>query len=372
MRRIRVLHTLCRIYSGGVEQLRSLLSRGLPSDKYAHSVVCQEADGPILKQLRDAGWAIHEIGLAPHILDWRWHSRAYEIARDFKPDIVHGAVYEGEALACSIGLRMPSVKVIMEETSDPVNRRWTGNVLMRAMCVRADLCIGVSPKVSAYLRNTLKLPERKIRTVNNAVPEVEAPSSDRLREIRATLGVRPDDRIIGSVGRIVDSDKRFSDLIRALPAVRERHPTARLMIVGDGPDRGMLVDLARSMRVDSDVIFAGYQGKARDFYHVMDVFALASAHEAFGLVLVEAMLAEVPVVATAVGGIPFVLDDGRAGRLVRPFDPRVLAGAISDLLSDPDERRRLTAEGLARARSEFSASRYVTEIDQVYRTLAGC
>ncbi|WP_420024725.1 glycosyltransferase (plasmid) [Cereibacter azotoformans] len=369
---VRILHTLCRIHSGGVEQRRVLLAQGLGSDRYEHALICQEADGPIPDILRNFGWSIHEIGLAPGILNPAWHARAYQIARSFKPDIVHGAVYEGEALACSIGLRMPSVKVIMEETSDPVNRRWTGNALMQAMCMRADVCVGVSPKVSGYLRDRLKIPERKIRTVNNAVPEAETPPAERLQEMRATLGVRPGDLIIGSVGRVYDGHKRFSDLIQALPAVRERHPTARLLIVGDGPDRAMLTELAQSMKVEPDVIFAGYQGNARDFYHVMDVFALASAHEAFGLVLVEAMLAGVPIVATAVGGIPFVLDGGRAGRLVPPLDPSTLSAAIVDLLDNPSERARLAAEGLSRARSEFSASRYVAEIDQLYRTLKNC
>lgn len=370
MRRLRVLHTLCRIHSGGVEQRRILLAHGLLSARYEHALVCQEVDGPIPAILRDAGWAVHEIGLAPTIMNAAWHSRAFNFAKAFRPDIVHGAVYEGEALACSIGLRMPSAKVIMEETSDPVNRRWTGNALMRAMCMRANVCIGVSPKVSDYLRHKLKLPDRKIRTINNAVAEVEAPTAERVESIRTTLGIRPGDLIIGSVGRVFDDHKRFSDLIRALPAIRERHPTARLLIVGDGPDRAMLAELARSFGVKDDVVFAGYQGNARDFYHVMDIFALASAHEAFGLVLVEAMLAKIPVVATNVGGIPYVLDDGRAGRLVPPLDPSRLSTTIIELLDSPKERALLAAEGLARARSEFSAKRYVAEVDRLYRTLA--
>lgn len=371
MKRLRVLHTLCRIHSGGVEQRRVLLAQGLGSDRYEHALICQETDGPIPELLRRAGWKIHQIGLAPSILSPSWHLRAHKIAAEFKPDIVHGAVYEGEALACGIGLRMPRVKVIMEETSDPVSRRWTGNTLMRAMCLRADFCIGVSPKVSGYLKGRLKIPQRKIRTVNNAVPEVEMPSAERLQDMRASLGIRPGDLIIGSVGRVYDGHKRFSDLIRALPAVRERHPTARLLIVGDGPDRTMLAELAQSLNVAPEVIFAGYQGNARDFYHVMDVFALASAHEAFGLVLVEAMLAEVPIMATAVGGIPFVLDGGRTGSLVPPLDPTKLSASIIDLLDNPNERARLAREGLSRARSEFSASRYLAEIDHLYQTLAG-
>jgi L-malate glycosyltransferase len=161
MRKIRILHTLCRIHSGGVEQRRILLAKGLNSNRFEHTLICQEAVGPITEVLRDAGWAIHEIGLAPTILNLAWHGRAYDIARAFKPDIVHGAVYEGEALAFGIGLRMPRAKVIMEETSDPVTRRLTGNILMRAMCMRANACVGVSPKVTQYLHSKLGIPDAR-------------------------------------------------------------------------------------------------------------------------------------------------------------------------------------------------------------------
>lgn len=366
---IRILHTLCRIHSGGVEQRRILLAHGLGSDLYEHALICQEADGPISGILRNAGWTIHEIGLAPGILNLGWHSRAYKIARAFQPDIVHGAVYEGEALACGIGLRMPRVKVIMEETSDPVDRRWTGNALMRAMCLRADACVGVSPKVTGYLRDTLRIPARKIHLINNAVPEVPVPTVARLAELRTLHGIDEGDVIIGSVGRIVDSYKRFSDIIRAMPMIRSAQPRARLLIVGDGPDRGMLEQLARDLGQSEAVIFAGYQSVPRDFYHLMRVFVLASASEAFGLVLVEAMLASVPVVATEVGGIPFVLDAGKAGILVPPMQPKALAESVLSLLADLPASNALREAGLARARTEFSAKRYITEVADLYNDL---
>lgn len=370
-RRLRVLHTLGWVGSGGVEQRRILLAQGLGSDRYEHALICQEADGPIPGILRDAGWTIHEIGLAPGILNRGWHARAHKIARAFRPDIVHGAVYEGEALACGIGLRMPRVKVIMEETSDPVDRRWTGNALMRAMCMRADACVGVSPKVTEYLRERLRIPARKIRLINNAVPEVPAPTAARLAELRALLGINEGDVIIGSVGRVRDSHKRFSDIIRALPTIRSVQPRARLLIVGDGPDRAMLEHLAEELGLTEAVIFAGYQGAPRDFYHLMSVFVLASAHEAFGLVLVEAMFAGVPVVATEVGGIPFVLDAGKAGVLVPPLRPDALAAAVLGLLADLPARNALRDAGLVRARTAFSAERYVNEVAGLYSDLMG-
>nr|WP_255425088.1 glycosyltransferase [Spiribacter sp. SSL99] len=364
--KVRILHTLGWVTGGGVERCRVMLAKGLRSEQYEHSLICQKADGPVHEILRDAGWSINEIGVAPSILSRMWHARAHSIARAFQPHIVHGAVYEGEALACGIGLRMPTVKVIMEETSDPVNRRWTGNALMRAMCLRADACIGVSPKVVDYLHNTLRIPERKVRLINNAVSEMPDPSEQRLAELRNMLGIDTNDIIIGSVGRVFDSHKRFSDLIRALVCIRFDQPKARLLIIGDGPDRVMLQKLAVELGLTDAIIFAGYQGEPRDLYHLMDVFVLASAHEAFGLVLVEAMLSGVPVVATEVGGIPFVLDHGKAGILVPSLQPREIADAVLFLLMDHEAAQSYRSAGLERARSAFSEDRYIKDIADLY------
>ena len=102
----------------------------------------------------------------------------------------------------------------------------------------------------------------------------------------------------------------------------------------------------------------------------MDVFALASAHEAFGLVLVEAMFAECPVVATRVGGIPAVVSDGDTGFLVAPMAPQALADRLLRLLEDPALRVAMGKSGLARAREKFSAERYVREFDELYQRLA--
>jgi glycosyltransferase involved in cell wall biosynthesis len=366
-RKVRVLHTLCRVHSGGVEQLRVVLARGLPQDRYEHVLLSQESTGPVARQLIDAGWRVHDIGIARNIFDRDWHRRAYDIAHAFAPDIVHGAVYEGVALAVGIGIRMRTAAIISEETSDPVDRRWTGNLLMRAMLTQADRCIAVSPKVETYLSDTIHVPRRKVRLINNAV--AEAPRSDAtvLRDLRVQLGIADDAPVIGSVGRLRDSQKRFSDLIRAIPDLLEHYPALRLVIVGGGEDEAMLRSLAAECGVAHAVVFAGYQGDTRPYYELMDIFILASAHEAFGLVLVEAMLAGVPVVGTSVGGIPFVLDEGSAGRLVPPCAPKRLAAEIAALLGDASARAQLADAGRARAHAAFAPERYCREMDDLYQ-----
>jgi L-malate glycosyltransferase len=368
--KIKILHTLCRINSGGVEQRRLLLARGLPKDRYEHLAICQDVGGILPELLRLEGWKIHEIGLARHILSPSWHNRAWQIAKDFKPDVIHGAVIEGVALANGIGMRCPSVPVISEETSDPVNRSWKGNLLMRAMCMRSNVAIGVSPTVGEYLRSTAKLPERKVRVINNAVSSAPAVSDDEIAKQRSNFEFSPDDFIIGSVGRIVNDPKRFSDLILVVKILHDNgFKNVKLIIIGDGPDRVNLERLVQECSLNDHVVFAGYHGEARRLYPLMDVFALASAHEAFGLVLVEAMMAGVPVVATRVGGIPHVLDQGNAGRLVPSFQPDAMADEIAKLIQDVNGRKKLGDAGLKHAETHFFAQRYCREIDELYTSL---
>ena len=369
-RRIRVLHTLGWISSGGVEQRRLVLARGLPKDKYEHVIITQETAGGLPNLLRAEGWKIHEIGNAPHILSPSWHQRAYEIAREFKPDIIHGAVYEGVGLANGIGWRFPKSAVISEETSDPTNRSWRGNFLLRLLCLRSSTVIGVSPSVADYLQNIAHIPSHKVKVINNAVLAAPNLSLSKLEEYRQQLGLKDTDFVIGSVGRIFDEYKRFSDLIRALKMLHDQGFTqAKLLIIGSGPDDQRLADLTAELGLTESVIFAGYQAEARHFYPLMDIFALASIRESFGLVLVEAMLAKVPVIATKVGGMPFVLDEGKAGILVQPNSPQEFANAIFTLYQNPIQRQQVAEAGRIRAELEFSAERYCNEIDTLYQSL---
>lgn len=370
LRPIRVLHLLGWVSSGGVEQRRLVLARGLPSHKYEHAVICQAADGTLPDQLRTEGWTIHEIGMAPYIISPSWHSKAWKIARNFKPDIIHGAVIEGVALANSVGCRFPRTPVISEETSDPVNRSWRGHLLMRTMCLRSNLAIGVSPSVGEYLQSKVRLPDHKVRVIDNAVLPPPTVADEEISQLRASFGFFSRDFVIGSVGRVFDDHKRFSDLISAVANLHDQgFKDTKLFVIGDGPDRTKLESLVQELGLDNHVVFAGYQGQARRLYPLMDLFALASAREAFGLVLAEAMMAGVPVVATRVGGIPHVLDQGNAGRLVPPFDPDAMADEIGKLIQDADARKKLGDAGRQHAETHFSAERYCREIDELYTSL---
>ncbi len=298
------------------------------------------------------------------------YRRALDIVRQYRPHIIHGAVYEGVALAAVAG-RLGQVPIIIgEETSDPANRRWTGHLLYRLLCGMTHHMVGVSPAVRDYLINKIHVQASKVRLINNGVAEAPPADAEQIRSIREALGLAPEHFVIGTVGRLFDSHKRVSDLIRALPILHKPCPGAHLLIVGSGPDEEMLRQLATELGVANCVHFAGYQSSPQAYYEVMDVFALASASEAFGLVLVEAMYASLPVVATLVGGIPTIVSEGETGLLVEPGQPQALAEALLKLHQSYDLRDEMGQKGRARALAEFGAERYVGEVDQLYQSLA--
>jgi glycosyltransferase involved in cell wall biosynthesis len=150
--------------------------------------------------------------------------------------------------------------------------------------------------------------------------------------------------------------KGVDHLIRALPAVRARHPAARLVVVGDGPDRLRLEEISRQLGVDGAIEWAGAVDdealKAR--YRDSALFAMPSRKEGFGIVFLEAMSFAKPVIAARAGGAPEVVEDGATGLLVTYGDVEALAERINRMLGDPMLRRRLGEAGRRRVETEFS------------------
>lgn len=186
----------------------------------------------------------------------------------------------------------------------------------------------------------------------------------------AVAGVRRQhgNRLIISVGRLVYY-KGFEHLIRAMTKVR-----GKLLIVGDGPLRAKLQELAASLGLGEKVVFLGeiQNEQIIPYYHASDVFALASVvrSEAFGIVQIEAMAAGLPVVNTQLdSGVPFVSLHGQTGLTVPPADPHAMAAALNRLLDDEDLRRSLGNAGRIRARQEFSLATMTARTTALYESI---
>ena len=141
------------------------------------------------------------------------------------------------------------------------------------------------------------------------------------------------------------------------------------IIVGAGPDLGELQELSKRLGVSRNVIFAGYQADTAPYYALFDVFVLASCSEAFGLVLAEAMLFSLPVIATRVGGIPYVVNDGESGLLIEPYSVSQIEEAVISFSKDRELMKKMGEAGLSRAKKYFTESVYISKIEKLYSDL---
>lgn len=368
MSKIRILHIQETIGGGGVERRRLSLAKHLDKTQFEQKFICTFAKGNIPDEIRAEGFDVLAIGRLKSPFDWKQHRKVQKIIEEYQPDIIHGAVFEGVTMAAINGWLKNVPVIIIEETSDPQNRSWRANLLMKLFAVLADKVIGVSEGVTEeYLKGQLGLSNKKAIAITNGVA---LPREVNLKETNAAKikwGIEESDFVIGSVGRMnQDSHKRFSDLIHAFALFSKGKVNIKLLLVGDGQERKNYEEQVAKLGIEDQVIFASYQSDVALFYQIMDVFALVSAREAFGLVLAEAMLNKLPVIATKVGGMKDIVDDGVTGFLVEPMDVASITDKMELLFQTPALLKEMGNSGFIKAKREYTESIYIKKIENLY------
>jgi glycosyltransferase involved in cell wall biosynthesis len=188
------------------------------------------------------------------------------------------------------------------------------------------------------------------------------------QHIRHELGIGPDAFLVGNVGRLA-LQKGQRHLIAAMPLLLERVPRARAIIAGGGDLEDYLRDLANEMGVGERVHVLGPRKDVPALMHAIDVFVMPSIWEGFGLVLLEAMAAGRPIVASRVATIPEVVAEGETGLLVPAGDPLALATALAELADQPEVAARMGEAGRERLRRRFSLEKMVGDTELLYREL---
>lgn len=366
--RIKILYTQETIGSGGVERRRLNLIRNLNKALYEVKIVCTKTEGPLADEMRAAGAEVIEVGVLSKIWDISRYRAVLKVIKAYKPDIIHGAVFEGVLLATvagSIG-RVPII--IAEETSDPQNRSIKANYLLKAITSVADNVVAIAPNVGDYLINTAKIPSSKVRVITNGVDKPREVSLSEIEELKANLKIKKGNFVIGSVGRLYNDHKKFTDILEAVALLQQNH-SIKILIVGDGPDKDLIKEKAHKLGLSANLILTGFQPDTSPYYELMDVFCLASQREGFGLVAAEAMYHKLPVIATRVGGLQDVIVNNRTGFLVNANQPDQIAAAVYNMFHNQDLRKFMGSKGKERAEQEYSATRYVKEVEALYEEL---
>lgn len=209
---------------------------------------------------------------------------------------------------------------------------------------------------SHYTANTIldayKLSEEKVCVAYNPVEARPAKVGSRER-VRAELGINTEEIVIGHIGGMI-KERDQETLIKAFEMVNKAYGNVKLVVIGDGPEKASLQILSRQLHIDSNVCFVGYVENVGEYMSAMDIYVNPTLDEGFGIAVVEAMLANLPVILANAGAHPELIVDKRTGLLYCPLNTIDLAEKLSGLINDASERKRLGEYAHASAINSFS------------------
>lgn len=282
--------------------------------------------------------------------------------RALRPDLVHTHLVHADVYGTLAALlaRRP---VVSTRHNDDRYLLGPFRYVDRAVASRSAQVIAISDSVRAFLEQAGHNPS-KLVTIHYGLDD---PPSAPSTPTPAQAGVPTDVPLLVAVGRLIEQ-KDHATLLRAFATVRSTSPEARLAILGSGPLEAGTRALGRELGLGDSLLLPGAT-PPRDWLARADVFVHTSRWEGFGIVLLEAMLARRPVVATRASAVPEVVADGETGLLADPGDDAAIAAAVTALLADPARRDALAEAGLHRARTHFSVARMAERTQGVYETV---
>jgi glycosyltransferase involved in cell wall biosynthesis len=325
---------------------------------------------PVFVGLDDPAWDpepfYRELGVpavrlrAPRDVDPRLLLSLRRAFRRLRPDVVHTHLVHADVY----GTAAARGAIVSTKHNDDPFRLGPFRYVERALARRASRVIAITEALARFNVERVGLPPGKVEVIPYGLDDVPAWGEN------PGVPLPGGARVLLAICRLT-AQKGVDVAVRALAEVRREHGDAVLVVLGEGSERGSLERLAADLGVGEAVFLPGRAGDVSEWLRRSEVLVHPVRWEGFGLAVLEAMLAERPVVASAVSSVPEIVVDGETGLLVPPDDPSALAAAVSRLLVDADLARSYGAAGRERARREFSVDRMAERTLAVYERACG-
>ncbi|CAI6281015.1 N-acetyl-alpha-D-glucosaminyl L-malate synthase BshA [Bacillus subtilis] len=238
--------------------------------------------------------------------------------------------------------------------------------LIRFAIESSDRVTAVSSALAAETYDLIK-PEKKIETIYNFIDE-RVYLKKNTAAIKEKHGILPDEKVVIHVSNF-RKVKRVQDVIRVFRNIAGK-TKAKLLLVGDGPEKSTACELIRKYGLEDQVLMLGNQDRVEELYSISDLKLLLSEKESFGLVLLEAMACGVPCIGTNIGGIPEVIKNNVSGFLVDVGDVAAATARAMSILEDEQQSNRFTKAAIEMLENEFSSQKIVSQYEQIYGDLA--
>jgi glycosyltransferase involved in cell wall biosynthesis len=357
------------LWVGGAEVLAAQMARQM-AGVCRCLFICLDDLGALGRQLRDEGFHVHVLGRRPG-LDWACAARLAGVLRRERVDLIHAHQYTPFFYGVTARLLYHRPPILFTEHGrhHPDYPRRKRIVANRLLLSRRDRVVGVGGAVRQALIQNEGIPADRVGVIYNGINV--APFADGAVDraaVRRELGVAAEDLVALQVARL-DYLKDHATALRTVKRLADWQRPVRLVLVGEGPELPAIQELIRRQNLEPVVRLLGLRRDVARLLHAADLFLLTSISEGIPLTVIEAMAAGLPVVATAVGGVPEVVKDGRTGLLAPAGDDARLAEQIVRLASDPALRAEMGEAGRARAIQQFSQTQMHDQYLRLYHEM---
>ena len=353
---------------GGAEVLLRDLTKALLVNDYRVSVF-YNTEGPIAKDISALGVPIERLPKLGRI-DPGLLLRIFNKINRSKPDIVHTHLFKSD-IHGRLAARMAGTPVIISTLHNC--HSWAKNPILGgiygASARLADHIIAVSDEVRDYAIRYTHISPSKVTTIANAIPLARFGNNRSAGEaIRREYGVPMDAPLIGIIARLTEQ-KDHDNFLHSAQGILENAPNAYFLIVGNGPLESDLKAMAVSLGIQKSVIFCGIRQDIPAVMAALDILVFSSRWEGLPVALLEGMASSLPIVATNVGGVPGVIENGETGFLVPPSSPDLLANACLVLIKDPELKKRMGKAGYTHVQEKYGMELMVNKTISLYQSM---
>ena len=362
--KIKLIHAVFSLDTGGLEKLLVEMLKRLDRDFFDVSVYCLTEEGAVSKEIERLGLKIRYFNKQDGIC----YKLPFKIARFLKAekaDLIH--THDSSAnFYGGIAARLAGVNVILNTEHGGIyfesNRKKAINRFLTALNTK-QICVSESIKKDL---ESMKVSNRRLITINNGIDlKIFEPAVDKLYK-RKSMGVRENDFVITNVGRF-SREKNQRLLLDAAQDILEVIPNAKIVFVGDGELKEQLEDKAKAKGLAGRVFFLGTRNDVPEILKASDCFVNCSVSESFGLAIVEAMAAGMPVIATDVGGVKEIITNNETGILIKADDKEALIKAVLRIRDDVAYRTEIIKNAKERANKRYNIDNMVQEYSNLYK-----
>jgi glycosyltransferase involved in cell wall biosynthesis len=355
---------------GGTERQLLTVVRHLDRRRFDVRVGCLKRRGPFLTEVEALRVPVVEFPIRSlYGAETREQSRKLtQMLREEKIDVVHAFDFYTNVFAVPAARRAGVAAILASRRELAADRSIVQRLAIRYACHLADGIVANSRAAGVRLTALLGRAEEKVRVIPNAIDAVAYQPNAARAEVRARLGLPGDGLLIGVVAAL-RREKGHATFLRAAAQVAAEIAEARFVLIGDGSERARLEALAAELHIAEHVIFAGDRSDVPEWLAALDISVLPSDFESLPNAVLEAMAAGRAVVASNVGGVPELVEEGVTGFLVPVRDDAAMAARMVELGRDAELRQRMGAAARARLEREFTPQRTVGMLEDLYLRL---